>query len=315
MRNLSVLSRYIEIDSWLDWVGLVTMLVITFFAFNFYPSVDPRRWLVLLLFGLIILLEIWSGTPAARLFAHSYSERQVENVRLALMTIITLGLIALDVNFTALIILYFILSARSLFIFPDWVGYLWILIFGIITTITITLFTWPVWQYGLLNGLGSTCGYFFMGSAANAQRRAELANSESRRLLGELQMAHRQLQVYADRVEQLAVAEERNRLSREMHDTLGHRLTVAAVQLEGAQKLVSRDAAKAEKMIATVHEQVLEGLSELRRTVAALRSPLAEDLPLRAALSRLVADFGAATHITVDLTLPDYLPDLAATQR
>ncbi len=315
MRNFPVLSRYIKLESWLEWVGLVTLFVITFFAFNLYPSGDQRRWAVLLLFGLIILLELCSAEPAVHLLGRSLGERQVENIRLALMTVVTLALIALDVNFTALIILYFIFSARALFIFPDWVGYLWILLFGAITTITITAITWPTWQYGLLNGLGSTCGYFFMGSAANAQRRAELANTESRRLLGELQTAHHQLQKYADRIEQLAVAEERNRLAREMHDTLGHRLTVAAVQLEGAQKLVSRDPAKAETMIGTVHGQVIEGLSELRKTVAALRSPLADDLPLLPALRQLVANFVEATHMIVVLRLLEVLPDLSPAQQ
>lgn len=313
--RIKVLFRYIEIDSWLEWVGLVTLLVITFFAFNFYPSDDPRRWAVLLLFGLIVLLELWSAEPTARPLGRSLTERQVESIRLGVMTAATLALIALDVNFTALIILYFIFSARALLIFPDRVGYLWILIFGVITTITITVITWPTWQFGLLNGLGSTCGYFFMGSAANAQRRAELANTESRRLLGELQGAHRQLQAYADRVEELAVAEERNRLSREMHDTLGHRLTVAAVQLEGAQKLVSRDPAKAETMIATVREQVVEGLTELRQTVAALREPIETELPLGAALTRLANNFMTATNITTELYLPDHIPDLPAALR
>ena len=55
-----------------------------------------------------------------------------------------------------------------------------------------------------MNGLGATCGYFFMGSAANAQRRAELAGAESRALLAELQTAHRQLQANASRAEELA---------------------------------------------------------------------------------------------------------------
>ncbi len=53
---------------------------------------------------------------------------------------------------------------------------------------------------------------------------AEMARRESERLLAELQEAHRQLQAYAAQVEVLAVAEERNRLAREVYDTLGHRL-------------------------------------------------------------------------------------------
>ena len=315
MRQFSLLSRYIQINSWMEWVAIATMLLITFFAFSFYDATDPRRWFVVALFGLIIVLDLWSAAPSARPIGRGYSEQQVESVRLAIMTGATLCLIALDVNFTALIILYFIFSARALLIFPNWVGYGWVLLFGLITTVFITRITWPVWQYGLLNGLGATCGYFFMGSAANAQRRAELASAESQRLLGELQAVHLQLQRYAAHAEALAVAEERNRLAREMHDTLGHRLTVAAVQLEGAHKLVARDPAKAETMIATVREQVVEGLTELRQTVAALREPIETELPLGAALTRLANSFMTATSITTELYLPDHIPDLPAVLR
>ena len=111
------------------------------------------------------------------------------------------------------------------------------------------------------------------------------------------------------------MAEERNRLAREMHDTLGHRLTVAAVQLEGAQRLIPRDPQRAAHMVGTVRDQVREALSELRRTVAALRTPLAADLPLPTALARLAAGFEGATGLAVHLTLPEEMPALPDTHR
>ena len=68
-------------------------------------------------------------------------------------------------------------------------------------------------------------------------------------------------------------------------------------------------------MIGTVREQVLEGLTELRRTVAALRTPLADDLPLRTALTRLTSNFMEATGIQTELYLPVTLPDLPPDHR
>ena len=93
---------------------------------------------------------------------------------------------------------------------------------------------------------------------------------------GQDEQYSRQLQEYAGQIERLAVAEERNRLAREMHDMLGHRLTVAAVQLEGAQWLIHTAPERATHMVGTVRDQVREALGELRRTVATLRTPLAE---------------------------------------
>jgi signal transduction histidine kinase len=157
--------------------------------------------------------------------------------------------------------------------------------------------------------------YAFMGTFASLLVRADVGRRESQALLAELQLAHRSLHEYAVRVEELAVAEERNRLAREMHDTLGHRLTVAAVQLEGAQRLIPNDPERAARMIGTVREEVREALSELRRTVATLRAPLEADLSLLSALTRLAIHFEEATGTTVHRMLPEEVPDLPDAHR
>jgi signal transduction histidine kinase len=168
---------------------------------------------------------------------------------------------------------------------------------------------------GVFNALGTCAGMFFVGAAAHAQKRAEEAGAESRRLLAELQDAHRRLQEYAAHAEQLAAEQERNRLAREVHDTLGHRLTVAAVQLEGAQKLIARDPEKAARMVETVRREVAEGLAELRGTVAMLRAPLDGGLSIAAAVTRLAARFQEATGVAVTLDLPPALPPVSPDQR
>ena len=135
-----------------------------------------------------------------------------------------------------------------------------------------------------------------------------MARRESQALLADLQEAHSQLQEYALRAEEMAVVEERNRLAREMHDTLGHRLTVASVQLEGAQRLCDQDQERAAGMVGTVREQVREALGELRSTVATLRTPVEADLHLRSALRRLAAHFEEATGLAIHQVLPDEMP-------
>jgi signal transduction histidine kinase len=157
--------------------------------------------------------------------------------------------------------------------------------------------------------------YTFGAAFASALARADAARRESQSLLAELQEAHRQLQEYALRGEELAVVEERNRLAREMHDTLGHRLTVASVQLEGAQRLCSADPERAASMVGTVREQVREALSELRSTVATLRTPVEADLRLPSSLRRLAAYFEEVTSLTIHQVLPDEMPDLPGAHR
>jgi signal transduction histidine kinase len=157
--------------------------------------------------------------------------------------------------------------------------------------------------------------YAFIGAFAGAIVRADTARRESQVLLTELQKAHHQLQESALRAEELAIVEERNRLAREMHDTLGHRLTVASVQLEGAQRLCPSDAERAATMIGTVREQIREALSELRSNVATLRAPVEADLQLSSSLQRLMTHFERATGLTIHKVLPEEMPKLPDTHR
>lgn len=144
---------------------------------------------------------------------------------------------------------------------------------------------------------------------------AENERRRSEQLLADLKVAHEQLQRYTEQVEELTIAEERNRIAREMHDTLGHRLTIAAVQLEGAQRLIHTNPQKVEQIIQTVHEQVKDGLAELRRTVAMMRAPVDDDLPIGLALTRLVNSVKEATGIHIHLEVEEGLPELPSSHR
>lgn len=199
-------------------------------------------------------------------------------------------------------ILFFILSAHATMLFPQRMGYIWVGLFTLFTGIVMVSLDTSL--EGFLSLLPFAAGYWFFAAFSTIMAAANEARQESQTLLDELQLAHHQLQEYAAQVEELAVSEERNRLAREMHDTLGHRLTVAAVQLEGAQRLIPVEPDRATEMVSTVREEVREALSELRRTVATLREPLQMDISLPHALGRLVASFEKATGLDVHLTIP-----------
>ena len=99
-----------------------------------------------------------------------------------------------------------------------------------------------------------------------------------------LEVAHRQLAEASTREREIAVLRERERLARDMHDTLGHALVLANVKLEAALRLRSIDPARADHEI-TVTQQVLrDSMADLRASLANLRSsplprePLGEEL-------------------------------------
>jgi signal transduction histidine kinase len=93
------------------------------------------------------------------------------------------------------------------------------------------------------------------------------------------------------RSRELGVAEERNRLAREIHDTLAQRLTALTLQLEMADALLDDDAARARTGIQRALALGRESLQEARRSVLDLRAAPLEGQSLPDALARLGEEF------------------------
>lgn len=257
------------------------------------------------------LLLIFGGLLAVRPFCKEFGWQN--HLYLALQTGVVTSLLLLRPGSLMLPMLFCVLSVMAPMSVPLRGAALWIVIFALINTLHFALIKDD--DHGWMVSLPFTVGYIFCGTFAMSLARTRLAQHRSEALLAELQVAHRQLQAYTARVEELAVSQERNRLAREMHDALGHRLTVAAVQLEGAERLIPTNPTRATHMVNTVRTEVVEALAELRRTVATLRTPLDVDLSLLVALPRLTDGFEAATGIKVNQLLPEALPPLAEAQR
>jgi signal transduction histidine kinase len=102
-----------------------------------------------------------------------------------------------------------------------------------------------------------------------------------------LAQANAQLTRYATTLEQLAVSRERNRLARELHDTLAHSLSAVAVQLEATNALWDQDLTAARDMLEQSLQATRRGLSEARRAIQALRATPLEDLGLALAIRNL----------------------------
>jgi len=100
------------------------------------------------------------------------------------------------------------------------------------------------------------------------QHRARTEMESFARKLGD---ANEQLRSHAAAIEELAKTKERNRIARDIHDGLGHYLTVVHVQLEAANTLMARDPPAAREALLKAQELTREGLAEVRRSVALLR--------------------------------------------
>jgi signal transduction histidine kinase len=122
--------------------------------------------------------------------------------------------------------------------------------------------------------------------------------------------ARRSLATHSTTLEHLATSRERNRLARELHDTLAHSLSGIAVQLEAVKALWEDDPDQARTMVEQSLESARGGLGEARRAIQALRASPLEELGLEAALLQLGADTADRAGVAVDVTVGSKVGEL-----
>ncbi|HNS50318.1 MAG TPA: sensor histidine kinase [Anaerolineae bacterium] len=207
---------------------------------------------------------------------------------------VMLVLIAWQYGYRYVLLFVFALSAYQSLLYMVLVNMLWTAWFG-----------WLLLQGAMMLLVG-----YVVATFVTVQR-------EQRRALAEAyeQQAHiaRRLQRHAATVEELAISRERNRLARELHDTLAHSLSAVTVQLEAARSLWDTSAEKARRMMEQADDTARTGLTEARRALQDLRaSPLA-DLGLALAVEELAETAaqrtGAGLDLHIDAKLAEGLSD------
>jgi signal transduction histidine kinase len=127
-----------------------------------------------------------------------------------------------------------------------------------------------------------------------------------------LRQANAELSHYAATLEQLTVSQERNRMARELHDTLAHTLSGMAVQLEAVQSLWDSSPDEARTMLGKSLAATRSGLTETRRALQALRASPLDDLGLALALRDLAETAATRAGLRLEWNLPETLPKLSS---
>lgn len=205
-------------------------------------------------------------------------------------------------------LVYLIPAVRALILFGGATGLLLSLSAWLAYSGNVLWSLWPRDLHEYPNYLWSLLTPYVLSVVlTDAILRQAVGRRHLQRLYDELQAAHAELRQLHQTVRASAVAAERNRLAREIHDTLAHYLTVINVQLEAAEKLGDGQPDPAIEQVRRARRLTLHCLSEVRRSVAALRAESIADLALPGALRRLAAEFSENTGIavTVELDLAD----------
>ena len=113
--------------------------------------------------------------------------------------------------------------------------------------------------------------------------------------------ANKRLRAYAIEAERMAETRERNRLAREIHDTLGHTLTGIVAGLDACIVLVDAAPAVVKKQLEKIRETARHGIVDVRRSVKKLRPDDLEKLPLQQAIKKVIAEFSASSGVEIQL--------------
>ena len=133
----------------------------------------------------------------------------------------------------------------------------------------------PGWlsnQYELQYFFIFTIGLMFTVTMAQLINRERASRARAEHLLAQLAVSHQQLQDYTEQAVELAATKERNRMARDIHDSLGHYLTVINVQLEKAVALHDRYPEQEGQAVRDAKVLASEALQDVRRSVGTLRA-------------------------------------------
>ena len=124
-------------------------------------------------------------------------------------------------------------------------------------------------------------------------------NERIRKLNEQLNQANDQLRDYAVNMERMTQMRERNRLAREIHDTLGHTLTGIIMGADAGLALFDVAPEESKKRIQVVAQSARDGLTDVRRSIKALRPDALEHFSLAQALEGLVENFRLTTSAQI----------------
>ena len=99
--------------------------------------------------------------------------------------------------------------------------------------------------------------------------------------------------------EKMTQTKERNRLAREIHDTLGHTLTGIATGLDACLALIDISPEQTKKQLQLLSEVSREGIRDVRRSVNELRPDALERLSLDAAIRKMITDMSQASDVKI----------------
>lgn len=244
-------------------IGFIVIGVVALRAILFYQD-QPNLLLVIFLLAIYALSYALEPGLSSRVSWHKFFYFPSQTALAAILSNLRPFL-----DFQTL--LYIPLCMQAFRLLSRRAATIWAILYATLLSVTLMLGMDP------LEGLAFILLYLAVGAFLISYdfiySRTQADEAESQRLLADLQSAHQKLQEYAAQAEELAAARERNRLARELHDSVSQAIFSIILTSQSARLLLEREPARVPEQLDRLQKMTEDALAQLRSLIAQLRPP------------------------------------------
>jgi signal transduction histidine kinase len=273
-------------------VSYLMIVAVSLLGITEYP--DKRNQTIPILVVFLLMMIVQPLLPPNR------KALSAIYIAFQMLLMVALYFIVPQVDYWAILLIPSIIYAVR--VFGPEIGLIWVAIFTIVVSIII------IDRHGFGVALVYFAAYIFFASYAYLLDKTEKAQAESQQLLEELRKSNQKLEELASNAEDLARIKERNRLARELHDSVTQSLYSLSLLAGGWRRLaVKGELDNIEGTFAEIEEVAQQGLKEMRLLIYELRPPALDDEGLQGALhyrlSAVEKRAGVEAHLEMDSVL------------
>jgi signal transduction histidine kinase len=182
--------------------------------------------------------------------------------------LIILALVSLYPNFDFVVVLFVLVCFQAALVLTEPTRWIWIGLFVFLTGASLIFY---LGVNGLALALLPMVGCIIFSAYVVTNQEVETARSQSQAMLNVLQETHQQLEQRASQVEELAAIEERNRLARELHDSVSQTMFSIVLNIRSAQIMLGRNPAQIRPQLEQLQGLTQSALRQMRSLIAQLR--------------------------------------------
>jgi signal transduction histidine kinase len=224
-------------------------------------------------------------------------------------------------KFGGFIFIYYFISIidASMLLYRNTAYFMLAAIYASLVFLSLKPMYYDIQNTTLINIFINTIIVFIFGtlgtSIAEEQKRKKEAQELYDKLRvseAELQNAYKRLEEYSATIEELTLLRERNRISRELHDSVGHTLSTLIIQLQALPHIIPKDPDKSIKMVNKLVDFSKKGMENVRRAVKDLKPTNFDDYQGIFAIKELIHNYEKLSPIKINYITFNYEINLNA---